>query len=345
MQSWLASVFYGAADRAGGGPPACCCSWRLSPPSSPALVWTLTRPAHVAVQPAADRRGRSCSSGRTAAGSSARCCSGCSPCASSCSPPRAASIPAGCCPTMWLWVNTHGSFPLGLVAVALIAHRAPPRPPVGRDRDPGAEVGGARHAARWASTRSARGCSCSRSSCCAGRTSCPTSSSGRRRSSCTSGSGPSSSCCCSPSSASCGGRLARRPAGRRVHRRVAARRPQRRRRQHRASCPGSLAGSPASARSTGDERRSIYRPMAAALASSACSPSWSAASGPVYSFNGYPVAAVTWAEREGLLGPGSAPGLAGLRRQLPRGPVRDRRSRSSSTTATTCSRRPSSTTS
>jgi len=53
---------------------------------------------------------------------------------------------------------------------------------------------------------------------------------------------------------------------------------------------------------TGEERRSIYRPIAAALVVVGLLAAIVAASGPVYSFNGYPVAAVTWAEREGLLG-------------------------------------------
>jgi hypothetical protein len=54
---------------------------------------------------------------------------------------------------------------------------------------------------------------------------------------------------------------------------------------------------------TGDERRSIFRPMAATLALAGVLAAVVAENGPVYNFNRYPVAAVTWAEREGLLGP------------------------------------------
>jgi hypothetical protein len=56
---------------------------------------------------------------------------------------------------------------------------------------------------------------------------------------------------------------------------------------------------------TGDERRSIFRPVAAALVVVGVLATVVACEGPVYSFDGYPVAAVTWAEREGLLAPGS----------------------------------------
>lgn len=54
---------------------------------------------------------------------------------------------------------------------------------------------------------------------------------------------------------------------------------------------------------TGEERRSIHRPAAVALAAIALVSMIVAYNGPAYSFNGYPVAAVTWAERQGMLGP------------------------------------------
>ena len=54
---------------------------------------------------------------------------------------------------------------------------------------------------------------------------------------------------------------------------------------------------------SGEERRSIFRPAAIALGILAVLSMIVAASGPVYNFNGYPVAAVTWADRNGLLGP------------------------------------------
>ena len=53
---------------------------------------------------------------------------------------------------------------------------------------------------------------------------------------------------------------------------------------------------------TGEERRPIHRPAAIALAAVAVVSMIAAARGPVYNFNGYPVAAVTWADRNGLLG-------------------------------------------
>ncbi len=56
---------------------------------------------------------------------------------------------------------------------------------------------------------------------------------------------------------------------------------------------------------TGEERRPLYRPVAAVLVALGVLSAAVAASGPVYSYNGYPVAAVTWAQREGLLGPGA----------------------------------------
>jgi len=54
---------------------------------------------------------------------------------------------------------------------------------------------------------------------------------------------------------------------------------------------------------TGKERRAIHRPIAVVLAAVAVLSMVAAAAGPVYSFNGYPVAAVTWAEHNGMLTP------------------------------------------
>jgi hypothetical protein len=53
---------------------------------------------------------------------------------------------------------------------------------------------------------------------------------------------------------------------------------------------------------TGDDRRAIFRPVIGALAVISLLSMAVAANGPVYSFKGYPVAAVTWAQRNGLLG-------------------------------------------
>jgi hypothetical protein len=52
----------------------------------------------------------------------------------------------------------------------------------------------------------------------------------------------------------------------------------------------------------GDERRSIHRVAALALAAVAGVSMLVAAGGPVYSYNGYPAAAITWADRNDLLG-------------------------------------------
>jgi len=54
---------------------------------------------------------------------------------------------------------------------------------------------------------------------------------------------------------------------------------------------------------SGDDRRAIFRPMLAALGVISVLSMAVAAAGPVYSYNGYPVAAVTWAQRNDLLGP------------------------------------------
>jgi hypothetical protein len=69
--------------------------------------------------------------------------------------------------------------------------------------------------------------------------------------------------------------------------------------------PGLARGLAGIGTVSGDERRSIFRPVAGALVVVGVLATVVACKGPVYSFNGYPVAAVTWAEREGLLAPGS----------------------------------------
>ena len=188
------------------GPPGVLLVVAAAATTVAALVWTLTRPARLADQPAADRRRRCCSSGPTVAGSSGRSCSGCWRCAWCCWRPKAASILGGCVPDH-VAVGQHPRLVPARAgrgrrswrsAAASITSRA-------ATEVRASEVGRARHAGRRRSTRSGRACSCSRSSSCAARTSCRTSSSGRRRSSSTSASGRSSSCCCSPSSGSCGG--------------------------------------------------------------------------------------------------------------------------------------------
>jgi hypothetical protein len=69
--------------------------------------------------------------------------------------------------------------------------------------------------------------------------------------------------------------------------------------------PGLARGLAGIGTVTGDERRPIFRPMAAALALAGVLAAVVAASGPVYNFDSYPVAAVTWAEQEGLLRAGT----------------------------------------
>ena len=56
---------------------------------------------------------------------------------------------------------------------------------------------------------------------------------------------------------------------------------------------------------TGEERRPAHRAAAIALAAIAVLSMIVAGTGPVYSYDGYPVAAVTWASRNGVLGPDS----------------------------------------
>src|SRR5207253_9923191 len=65
--------------------------------------------------------------------------------------------------------------------------------------------------------------------------------------------------------------------------------------------PGLARGLSGLGEITGEQRRSIHRPAAIALAAIAVVSMAVAATGPVYNFNGYPVAAVTWADRNGLL--------------------------------------------
>jgi hypothetical protein len=67
--------------------------------------------------------------------------------------------------------------------------------------------------------------------------------------------------------------------------------------------PGLARGLTGLGQETGALRRSIFRPAAIALTGIGALSIVVAARGPVYSFNGYPVAAVAWAGQQGMLTP------------------------------------------
>jgi hypothetical protein len=69
--------------------------------------------------------------------------------------------------------------------------------------------------------------------------------------------------------------------------------------------PGIAAGLAGLSALTGEERKPIFRPVLATLAVVGLLSTIVAASGDVYSFKGYPVAAVTFADRNHLLDPGA----------------------------------------
>jgi hypothetical protein len=302
VQSWLASFFYGAADGL-WGKSGVLLVVAVAATIVAALVWTLTRPAHSLVSRLLIV-GPLILIGVDGGWVERPLLFGL---LSLCLLLLAAEgrlDPRWLLPTMWLWVNTHGSFPLGLVAVGLFA--------IGRPLDhqsPTVEV----RALKWAALGTLLG-----------------------------GLNPLGPRLLvfpiellrrqdvlsnivewqSPKFVAFGQRaflvvlalamvgLVRRPSWR-------------------AGLPvivftvASLLGArnivvasivfvPGLARGladlgtvTGDERKPIYRPIAATLALLGVLAVLVAVNGPVYSFNGYPVAAVTWAEREGKLGPDS----------------------------------------
>lgn len=118
VQSWLASAVYGGAERLGGG-GALLLVIGVSGAAVAALAWALTRPAGmlggrlvllvpVVVIGTAGWVERPLLFGLVALGLVLLAAEG--------------RLDARwTVPVMWVWVNTHGSFPLGLVAVALMA--------------------------------------------------------------------------------------------------------------------------------------------------------------------------------------------------------------------------------
>ena len=139
MQSWLASVFYGAADK-WWGPAGVLLVVAAVATSVAALVWTLTRPAHSLISRVLIV-GPLLIIGADGGWVERPLLFGL---LSLCLVLLAAEgrlDPRWLVPTMWLWVNTHGSFPLGLVAVGSTGHRPSPRSRVGHDRGPRPEVG------------------------------------------------------------------------------------------------------------------------------------------------------------------------------------------------------------
>ncbi len=302
VQSWLASVIYGAADEAWGAPGVLMVVAAASTVLA-ALVWTLARPAHsllsrlLIVGPllliGADGGWveRPLLFGLLAL----------------CVVLLAAEgrlDPRWLLPTMWFWVNVHGSFPLGLVAVALLA--------IGRRLDHQAPTTETR-ALKWAALGTLLGAVnplgprllvfpielLRRQDILSNVVEWQ-----------------------APKFESLGQRafllllllavvaLVRRPSWRAAlplvvftaasllgARNVVI-----------ASIvfvPGLARGLAGLGTVTGDERRPIFRTMAAALALVGVLAAVVAAGGPVYDLKSYPVSAVTWAEREGLLAPGA----------------------------------------
>ena len=301
VQSWLASLFYGAADR-WWGPPGLLLLVGLSAAAVGALVWTLTRPAGslvgrllilvpvIVIGTDGGWVERPLLFGLMAMGVLLLAAEG-------------RVNPKWLIPVMWVWVNTHGSFPLGLVALGLFA--------LGRRLDnesPATEL----TALKWASVGTAVAAInplgprlllfpielLSRQSVLANVIEWQ-----------------------APNFTHIGQRaflaevvlaialVARRPSWRTtlplaVFTAAALL-------GARNTVVGSMIIIPGLARGvadlramtlTGEERRTIFRPAALALAAIAVLSMVVAARGPAYSFNGYPVAAVTWAQHNGLLG-------------------------------------------
>ena len=301
VQSWLASAFYGAADK-WWGPPGVLLVVAAVATTVAALVWTLTRPARSLISRVLII-GPLLIIGADGGWVERPLLFGL---LSLCLVLLAAEgrlDPRWLVPTMWLWVNTHGSFPLGLVAVGLMA--------LGRRLDHESFTVELR-ALKWAALGTLLG-----------------------------GINPLGPRLLvfpiellrrqdilsnviewqAPKFVHVGQRaflvlimlaivaVVRRPSWRAALPLVVF---------TAASLLGarnvvvaSIVFVPGLARGladigtvTGEERRAIFRPMAAALALIGLLTVVVTASGPVYNLSGYPVAAVTWAEQQGLLASG-----------------------------------------
>lgn len=118
VQSWLASLVYGLADQVGGGTALRLLMGALTATLA-ALVWRLTRPAtsliaRVGITALAVGIG-------TEAWSERPLLFGLLFLALLLLAAEGSLDPRWAAPVLWLWVNSHGSFPLGLVALGVLA--------------------------------------------------------------------------------------------------------------------------------------------------------------------------------------------------------------------------------
>ena len=118
VQSWLASLVYGLADQLGGGTALRLLMGALTAMLA-ALVWRLTRPATSLIA-RVGITGLAVGIG-TEAWSERPLLFGLLFLAVLLLAAEGSLDPRWAAPVLWLWVNTHGSFPLGLVALGVLA--------------------------------------------------------------------------------------------------------------------------------------------------------------------------------------------------------------------------------